>query len=671
MSLQEECLVLLADNDQSLCTAVSDYLTSVGFKTVLAFDGLQAMEMLEQIRPHVVVADLKMPKLDGFEFLKSAGKMIATTPVIITALDPDLDVAVKTVQSGAYDYILKPYQFELLCQKINQAIKATRLMRENFMLNEMVSLYDITTKLTTTQNLDELLDITFQFCLEVSEAESGSLQLIDKENQELVMVRQKGINSSGVRSSMADLSEWSISKWVFTNGKSLLLADGRTTPETDLNFSRTDINSALSVPLKVSGETIGVVNLNRTVKSPPFTLFNKSVVDVLASQAGVAINNANLYHSINQKLDELMLISNYSEQLMGLVDKHDVIKCLYETALRNFPVDFMGFLVVQRRTHEFMYWSRGEVEDEVVREIRREVIDKFNETVSGHISERKVFIRKVQLSTTRVSGHIKLPLAFKYVIPVVWEDLKFGAMIFGASREMSNESEKKALLSSLVSQTRIALTNSKLYSDMKENYIRTIKALAIAVDAKDTYTHGHSENVMNIAEEIAREMKIDEKNVGIIRDAGLLHDIGKIGIPGYILNKPGPLTYEEFNGIMKTHSTLGANIVKDVPFLHDLHELILHHHEHFNGGGYPDNLKEDQIPVGARILHVADAFEAMTSNRPYRDSLGKQEAIKRLVEGSGKQFDPQVIKAFLQVASRKNWLDENSSFEVTDVSQEQ
>ncbi|NLG19485.1 MAG: HD domain-containing protein [Fibrobacter sp.] len=671
MSLQEECLVLLADNDQSLCTAVSDYLTSVGFKTALAFDGLQAMEMLEQIRPHVVVADLKMPKLDGFEFLKSAGKMLTTTPVIITALDPDLDVAVKTVQSGAYDYILKPYQFELLCQKINQAIKATRLMRENFMLNEMVSLYDITTKLTTTQNLDELLDITFQFCLEVSEAESGSLQLIDKENQELVMVRQKGINSSSVRSSMADLSEWSISKWVFKNSKSLLLADGRTTPETGLNFSRTDISSALSVPLKVSGETIGVVNLNRTLNSPPFTLFNKSVIDVLASQAGVAINNANLYHSINQKLDELMLISNYSEQLMGLVDKHDVIKCLYETALRNFPVDFMGFLVVQRRTHEFMYWSRGEVEDEVVREIRREVIDKFNETVSGHISERKVFIRKVQLSSTRVSGHIKLPLAFKYVIPVVWEDLKFGAMIFGASREMSNEPEKKALLSSLVSQTRIALTNSKLYSDMKENYIRTIKALAIAVDAKDTYTHGHSENVMNIAEEIAREMKIDEKNVGIIRDAGLLHDIGKIGIPGYILNKPGPLTYEEFNGIMKTHSTLGANIVKDVPFLHDLHDLILHHHEHFNGGGYPDNLKEDQIPVGARILHVADAFEAMTSNRPYRDSLGKKEAIKRLVEGSGKQFDPQVIKAFLQVASRKNWLDENSSFEVTEASQEQ
>ena len=177
MSLQEECLVLLADNDQSLCSAVSKYLSSVGIKTALAYDGLQAMEMLEQIRPHVVVADLKMPKMDGLEFLKNAGKMISTTPVIITALDPDLDVAVKTVQSGAYDYILKPYQFELLLQKINQAIKSTRLMRENFMLNEMVSLYDITTRLTTTHNLDELLDITFQFCLEVSEARADLFSL--------------------------------------------------------------------------------------------------------------------------------------------------------------------------------------------------------------------------------------------------------------------------------------------------------------------------------------------------------------------------------------------------------------------------------------------------------------------------------------------------------------
>jgi putative nucleotidyltransferase with HDIG domain len=226
-------------------------------------------------------------------------------------------------------------------------------------------------------------------------------------------------------------------------------------------------------------------------------------------------------------------------------------------------------------------------------------------------------------------------------------------------KDLQEKHEQLTLLSSIVSQTRIALTNSKLYNDMKENYIRTIKALAIAVDAKDTYTHGHSENVMNIAEEIAHEMGLESRKASSIRDAGLLHDIGKIGIPGYILNKHGSLTYEEFNGIMKTHSSLGANIVKDVPFLQDLYRLILYHHENYDGSGYPEGLKGEMIPLGARIIRVADAFEAMTSNRPYRTSLGKKEAIKRLKDGINAEFDPDVVDAFLRVAKKKKWVEDS------------
>jgi putative nucleotidyltransferase with HDIG domain len=254
--------------------------------------------------------------------------------------------------------------------------------------------------------------------------------------------------------------------------------------------------------------------------------------------------------------------------------------------------------------------------------------------------------------------NIVLPLGFKYAVPIVGEAFDYGGLFFGAMKDLPARHEQLTLLSSIVSQTRIALTNSKLYNDMKENYIRTIKALAIAVDAKDTYTHGHSENVMNIAEDISREMGVESKKGSSIRDAGLLHDIGKIGIPGYILNKHGSLTYEEFNGIMKTHSSLGANIVKDVPFLQDLYKLILYHHENFDGSGYPDGLRGEMIPLGARIIRVADAFEAMTSNRPYRNSLGKKEAVKRLKDGSNGEFDPDVVDAFLRVAKKKKWLEE-------------
>ncbi|MFP4163942.1 MAG: HD domain-containing phosphohydrolase [Chitinispirillaceae bacterium] len=662
MSSREEHTILVADDDELLCSAISSYLSKTGFKPVIAYDGVQALELLEHIHPHVIIADLRMPNLDGIQFLEEIKRKNRNIPVIITTGHPDINTAIRAIQNGAYDYIIKPYQFELLNQKINQAIKSHRLARENVVLSELVSLHEITSKLTSTHNLEDLLDVTFEQCLTTAQAESGSIQLFDRESEELVIVREKGIKNQKTRSPLSDVKEWTISKWVFKSGVPILIGDEISVPDADIELNRKDIGSAISVPLKVAHEVIGVVNLNRGKDKEHFSAVDLNVIDVLASQAGVAINNAYLYTSINQKLDELSLISTYSEQLMGLVDKTDVIRCLFDTVKRNFHIDFIGFLFVQKRNHEFLYWSRGDFEDSKVQQMCEKVVENYNETTPANLLLKRVNRKKLELKQC-IPSKMDYPFDFEHIMPVSWEEMNFGAIVFAASKELNNTQEKVTLFSSLVSQTRIALTNSKLYNDMKENYIRTIKALAIAVDAKDTYTHGHSENVMNIAEELAREMDLEERQVCIIRDAGLLHDIGKIGIPGYILNKPGPLTYEEFNGIMKTHSALGANIVKDVPFLQDLHKLILYHHEHYDGAGYPEGLKGDEIPVGARILHVADAFEAMTSNRPYRDSLGEKEALKRLVEGSQKQFDPEVVKAFLRFAKKKGWVPKDVDFD--------
>ncbi len=657
MGNQEEHVVLVADDDELLCSAISSYLSKAGFKPVTALDGLQALQLLEHTYPHVIIADLRMPNMDGIQFLEEIKKRKSNIPVIITTGHPDISTAIRAIQNGAFDYIIKPYQFELLNQKINQAIKSNKLARDNVVLSELVSLHEITSKLTSTHNLEDLLDVTFEQCLQTATAESGSIQLYDRECDELVIVREKGIKNDKSRSPLSDLNEWTISKWVFKSGVPILIGDEISVPGASVELHRKDIGSAISVPLKVGQEVIGVVNLNRGKDKEHFSAVDLNVIDVLASQAGIAINNAYLYTSINQKLDELSLISTYSEQLMGLVDKTDVIRCLFETVRKNFQIDFIGFLLVQKRNHEFLYWTRGDFEDKLVLEMCSKVIKEYNNNSPSSIIKRAS--RKALELNQSVPAIMRYPFAFEHIIPVSWEDINFGTIVFAASKELVNPQEKITLFSSLVSQTRIALTNSKLYNDMKENYIRTIKALAIAVDAKDTYTHGHSENVMHIAEELARELNLPEKEVVTVRDAGLLHDIGKIGIPGYILNKPGPLTYEEFNGIMKTHSSLGANIVKDVPFLQDLYKLILHHHEHFNGAGYPEGLKGKEIPVGARILHVADAFEAMTSNRPYRDSLGKKEALKRLAADSGKQFDPEVVDAFMRIARKKGWLSDD------------
>ena len=656
MDFREEYLVLIADGDEALRTSESQYLSAMGFSTVMAETGPQAMELFDELMPHLVILDIDIPGLDGNEFLKQtlSQRQGYTVPTIITTSLSKLSDAAQVLQNGAFDYIVKPFSMEILQRKILSALQATREARENTLVTDLISLHDITERLTNTHEMEELLDVTFRFSLDVSRAESGSIQLVHHDSRELVIARQSGIQSPLEKSSLENEQEWPISKWVVKNGHSLLINSDRQIPDLKFALDRTDVGSALCVPLKIAEEVIGVINCNRGKKDEPFSMLDLNVLDMFAGQASIAINNAMLFSSVQQKLDDLSLISTFSEQLMRLVDENDVIECLFTTVRRHFSIDLIGFLIIQKRNHLFLYWSREHFAEKDIQAACAETISEYNRIAPTAVMQKRVSFR--QMMPAEEDSSSGTALAFRHIVPIVGETFDYGALYFGANSDFRKPQERLSLLSSLVSQTRIALTNSKLYSDMKENYIRTIKALAIAVDAKDTYTHGHSENVMNIAEELSNELGMETRWIGCIRDAGLLHDIGKIGVPGYILNKAGTLTYEEFNGIMKTHSSLGANIVKDVPFLHNLYKLILYHHENYDGTGYPEGLKGEQIPMGARIIHVADAFEAMTSNRPYRQSLGKDEAIKRLNQGSGRQFDPKVIQAFMRLARRKGWI---------------
>jgi response regulator RpfG family c-di-GMP phosphodiesterase len=204
------------------------------------------------------------------------------------------------------------------------------------------------------------------------------------------------------------------------------------------------------------------------------------------------------------------------------------------------------------------------------------------------------------------------------------------------------------IINVLASQSSISIDNVQLYQDIRDNYLKTIRAFALAVEAKDRYTHGHSENVMKYTVVLAKHLGLSEAEIENVKYAGLLHDIGKIGISEFILNKPSRLTQYEFEEIKK-HPGVGAKIIADVPFLQPLVPLVLHHHEFFDGSGYPEGIAGEKIPLGARILSVADVFEAMTSNRPYRRALLPDMVVKALIAGKGKQFDPRMVDAFLEV----------------------
>jgi len=186
---------------------------------------------------------------------------------------------------------------------------------------------------------------------------------------------------------------------------------------------------------------------------------------------------------------------------------------------------------------------------------------------------------------------------------------------------------------------------------MQKEHLSVIQALASSVEARDPYTEKHSKRMAEYAMATGRELGFSMYDTQVLRYASILHDIGKIGVSDYILSKPGNLTKEERKEIQE-HSQIGADIVARIDSFKEASKLVYHHHEKYNGRGYPEGLKGENIPLGARIIAVADAYDAMTSRRPYRKAYSKRKAIAELKKNMETQFDGKVVEAFLRVIEK-------------------
>jgi len=186
-------------------------------------------------------------------------------------------------------------------------------------------------------------------------------------------------------------------------------------------------------------------------------------------------------------------------------------------------------------------------------------------------------------------------------------------------------------------------------NQLNKLYLSTIETLAMAIDAKDQITHGHIRRVQAYAVGLAKSLGIiDQQMIQAIEAAALLHDMGKLAVPEYILNKPGKLTFAEFEK-MKLHASVGADILSAIEFPYPVVPIVRHHHENWDGTGYPDRLRGTDIPIGARILSVVDCFDALTSDRPYRPRMTNDEAIRILLERRGTMYDPLMVDTFIRV----------------------
>jgi len=238
------------------------------------------------------------------------------------------------------------------------------------------------------------------------------------------------------------------------------------------------------------------------------------------------------------------------------------------------------------------------------------------------------------------------------VVPLSEGDNLFGWLALINHREGGEFGTVEAnLINSVATILGIHSGNIDLYRQHSEMFAGVVRAMVSAIDAKDPYTRGHSDRVARVSVCLAQELGCDQATVQAIYLSGLLHDIGKIGVDDHVLRKPGSLTAEEYEHI-KSHVTVGHRILSDLKKMEDVLPVVLHHHEAWDGGGYPQDLRGEQIPLTARIVAVADAFDAMSSDRPYRKGMPDERIDDIFRDGSGKQWDPVVVSALFRARDR-------------------
>jgi putative nucleotidyltransferase with HDIG domain len=271
--------------------------------------------------------------------------------------------------------------------------------------------------------------------------------------------------------------------------------------------------------------------------------------------------------------------------------------------------------------------------------------------VSGR---KKIVIDKNKKITNRIEKKIirtftAIKKDYLLGIPLVSEDIMGLILLKRAKTELPFDKADQEIIMTMAEQAMIGIKNLQLYEEQQKIFLGSIKSLVTLLDARIPQEYTHSPHFSRLVVALAHQMRLDEKQVQSLKYASLLHDAGKIDVPVEILTKTTKLTANEYR-IIKRHPVMGAQMLRPFQMLKPAIPIIMHHHEKYNGTGYPSRLKKGQIPLGARVMAVADAFEAMVYGRPYRERVNVDVAIKEIKKKSGTQFDPKVVEAFLKIA---------------------
>jgi GAF domain-containing protein len=414
------------------------------------------------------------------------------------------------------------------------------------------------------------------------------------------------------------------------------------------------IDAELFIPLKVKNELVGVFLIGQRQSEAPYSLDEMMTLRTLANQIAVAIENARLYTVEQDRREELSKLYNMSRQLVASDDTEGMMQTIVKFATESINVTYSRILT---KDEAGLFNCRAAFP---AREIN--TIAKANEIqfLTSQPFFKIPFERGnpivVENSDPFIDEDIRKVLFLDFatsvcLYPLRVVDESVGLLILSEERKSTREpfdANKLQLISLVADQAASAIRRASLHEQLEANYMQTVIALANAVDARDKYTVDHSIRMEKYVEKISLKFGFSEEQIQTMRWSARLHDIGKIGVPDGILSKPAALDPNEWVE-MRKHPLIGYNILAPIKKMSEVGPIILSHHEKYDGTGYPNGLKGEEIPLGARILTVVDSYIAMTDNRIYRKSRPPSEAIQEIINCSGKQFDPMVVEIFINL----------------------
>ncbi len=536
----------------------------------------------------------------------------------------------------------------------------------------LIDIIQQTNRIADTTQLDELLDQMLDLIIMVTQSQAGSLYLYNASNHTLIFKVVKGDAKSQQLVGTSFAADRGIVGHVLSQEKAMFIADVPNDSRWDRSIGSVSgiaLKTMYCMPLLLHNQPVGVVQLFNLPAMAVEDIDNLVLLHMLADRLVTEVEKARLLEEARQRERRQQALIDIIAQITTTLERDELLDRIMSHARDLLDVEATSiWLWDERRGDLLLHLATGERREQV-----REIRVPAGKGIIGHVVEtgETVLVNDVH-NDSRFYSEVDKQSGFQtysiLCVPLRAPRILLGGergelqeMIIGGAQALNKrngqpfEAEEVTLFETLASQAATVLRLSQLYEETSELYLGIIDVISGAIDLRDPDTAGHSQRVSDFAVAIAREMELPSDLIYRIRIGGMLHDVGKIGIPDSILTKPARLTDEEWE-VMRSHPERGVEIVRRNNNLHwrmrtEL-KAISEHHERLDGRGYPKGLRDEDISQVGRIMAVADVFDALTSDRRYRPGMPAEQVLQMLRDASGTEFDADCVAALIRARAK-------------------